>query len=129
MIALDTNILLRYLVEPNSPEGLIATKLIEETLSLINPGYISVLVLAEMLWVLRKGYSVSSENQRMIVSKILKMSQLMVEQGALVEGALDLPHPGLADCILHEIGQAAGCSYTATFDNRFARMNHVKLLI
>lgn len=128
MIALDTNILLRYIVDADTAEGPVAEHLIADVLSRDNPGFISVLVLAEMLWVLKRGYKVSPDQQREILGKFLAMDQFVIEQADVVERALLLPHQDLADCILHEIGQTAGCSHTATFDKRFARLDHVELV-
>jgi predicted nucleic-acid-binding protein len=129
VIALDTNIMLRYLADVDSAEGPAAKHLVEEVLSQEKPGFISVLVLAEMLWVLSKGYNVSPEQQRVIIGMLLAMDQLVIDHADSVEQALSLPHRDLADCILHEIGQTAGCTYTATFDKRFAKLDQVKLVI
>lgn len=128
MIAIDTNILARYIVEPDGVEGALASQLLEDRLSQNDPGFVSVVVVAELLWVLGVRYGVSHDQQRAIVEKLLEMPQLVVERSDAIEKALASPHRGIADCLVHEIGQAAGCSYTATFDKRFARLNQVELI-
>ncbi len=128
MIAIDTNILARYIAEPDGAEGAFASQLLEDRLSQDDPGFVSAVVVAELLWVLGVRYSVSHDQQRTIVEKLLEMPQLVVEHSDAIEKALASSHRGLADCIIHEIGQAAGCRHTATFDKRFARLNQVELV-
>ncbi len=128
MIALDTNILLRYLADPEAAEGPLAMHLTAEVLTREKPGFISTIVLAEVLWGLKRAYGVQPEQQREIVGLLLTLPQLVIEQADAVERALALPHRDLADCILHEIGQSAGCSHTATFDKKFAKLSKVELV-
>ncbi len=128
MIALDTNILVRFLVDEEAVEGPMSARLIEGELTRDEPGYVSVLVLAEMLWVLKSGYQVSPDQQRDIVRQLLDMPQIVIEHPDEVEQAMSLPHSDLADCILHEVGRAAGCARTVTFDRRFARLDGVQLV-
>ena len=128
MIALDTNILVRYLAEPDTDQGKLAERLLEDGLSADDPGFVSVIVLAELLWVLKRAYQITVDQQRSLLLQLIDMPQLVVEQPDIVRKALTLPHLDLADCILHEIGQAAGCSQTATFDKRFARLDKVELV-
>ena len=47
---------------------------------------------------------------------------------AVVTAALQRSHEDLTDILIHEIGQAHGCEWTATFDHRFARLGGVRLL-
>jgi len=51
MIGLDTNVLVRYLAQDDKAQSIVATKLIEQTLSVSNPGFISVVSLVEVVWV------------------------------------------------------------------------------
>ena len=56
MIGLDTNIIIRYLTQDNEIQSKLATKLIEETISIENPGFITLLTLVEISWVLETCY-------------------------------------------------------------------------
>ena len=53
MIGLDTNVLVRYLIQDDPAQALLATKLIEENCSKHSPGRLSLVVLCELVWVLR----------------------------------------------------------------------------
>jgi predicted nucleic-acid-binding protein len=128
VIALDTNILLRYLADADAAEHPVAARLLEDDLTRDVPGFVSIVVLAETLWVLASGYRVSSDAQRDIVRGLLDLPQLVLEGSDEIEAALAMPHRDLVDCILHQLGKAAGCTHTVTFDKRFARLDGVELV-
>jgi predicted nucleic-acid-binding protein len=128
VIAVDTNVLLRYLADADTAEHPVAARLLETILTRDAPGFVSTVVLAETLWVLTRGYRVAPETQREIVRGLLDMPQLVLEHPDEIEAALSLPHRDLVDCILHQLGKAAGCTHTATFDKRFARLDGVELV-
>lgn len=71
MIALDTNILVRYLTQDDQVQAARATRLIEEELSAARPGFILVPVLCEMLWTLRSRYRRGADELAAIVSGML----------------------------------------------------------
>jgi len=54
MIGLDTNVLVRYLAQDEPNQAARATRLIEEELSVAEPGFISLVVLVELCWVLKR---------------------------------------------------------------------------
>lgn len=129
MIALDTNVLLRHLTQDDEEQARIANRLIEEELSATAPGLVSLAVLLEVIWVLRSGYGYGPDQVDTVVRALLLAPQLRVAQEDVVERALAADASiGLADRIVHELGRAAGCSETVTFDRRFARLSGVRLL-
>jgi predicted nucleic-acid-binding protein len=52
VIGLDTNVVVRYLTQDDPKQSPIATRLMEKTLSTDDPGFVSLVVLAEVVWVL-----------------------------------------------------------------------------
>ena len=48
MIGLDTNVLVRYMAQDDPKQSAVATRLIEKELSSAEPGFISLVVLAEL---------------------------------------------------------------------------------
>jgi predicted nucleic-acid-binding protein len=58
VIGLDTNVLVRYLAQDDPKQSRIATQFLETTLTGDEPGFISLVVLAEVVWVLVSLYSV-----------------------------------------------------------------------
>ena len=54
-------------------------------------------------------------------ARLGKFSHVVVERADVVESALAMDLPDLADALIHAMGKASGCSKTITFDERFAR--------
>jgi predicted nucleic-acid-binding protein len=59
MIGLDTNILVRYLAEDDPVQSPKAREIIERRLTEADPGFISVVTIAETVWVLDRAYGFS----------------------------------------------------------------------
>ncbi|HEV2746493.1 MAG TPA: type II toxin-antitoxin system VapC family toxin [Allosphingosinicella sp.] len=128
MIALDTNILVRYIVGDDHGQARRAAALLEHELTVARPGFVSLVALVELGWVLRNVYSVSSSELRDIVRQLLNAAQLIIDRADAVEAALAHVHEDFADALIHELGKAAECSKTLTFDREFARLEGVQLL-
>ena len=128
MIALDTNVLIRYLVQDDSTQSVRATQLIEEELSDSEPGFVSILVLCEMLWTLRSKYGRDQQELATILFHMLQTEQFVIDQPAIVTEALRQAPVEITDSIIHELGKARGCRHTVTFDRDFSRSDGVELL-
>ena len=59
MIGLDTNILVRYFTHDDPRQTPLARRLIDEQLDHRHPGHVSIVTLAELVWVLRSSYGAS----------------------------------------------------------------------
>lgn len=97
-------------------------------LSMRAPGFVSTVVLCEIIWVLEELYGVERERLVDIIDGLLASRQLVVDDAEAVRAALKRRQCGLADAIIHEIGQARRCDRTVTFDRKFARLENVELL-
>ena len=128
MIALDTNVLARYLTDDDDLQSAIARRFIEETLTPARPGFVGLIVLVELAWVLRSSYGASRARVAEVVLGLLGSAQLVVEQAQIVERAAKMPNADLADSLLLEVGRANGCSRTVTFDRAFSTFENVGLL-
>ena len=129
MIALDTNILVRYLVEDDAAQAVVARRIIEEGLTPTAQGFVSLIVLVELSWVLGRVYRCSREQVALIVAELIASPTILVEQAAAVTAAIAQPHPDLADSLLHEVGKVRGCEHTITFDRTFAKLAGVELVV
>lgn len=128
MIALDTNVLVRYVVEDDPEQAAIARRVIEESLSPVEPGFVSLVALIEMNWVLMRAYGCSAQQVTDICAELLASPTIVVEQASAVAAALASSHDDFGDNLLHELGRAQGCVRTVTFDRKFARQAGVELL-
>ncbi len=80
MIGLDTNILARYIIQDDPVQAARATTLIENSCSAENPGYISSIVLCELVWVLSRGYRYEKSITTQVLQQLLTSSELAIEQ-------------------------------------------------
>lgn len=79
MIALDTNVVIRYLAQDDARQSAAATRLIEKSLSTAKPGFISLIVLCEIAWVLADCYGADKARILAVIEGLLGSKQLVVE--------------------------------------------------
>jgi predicted nucleic-acid-binding protein len=119
MIGLDTNVLVRYFAQDDASQSKKATALME-SFSAERPGYVSLVALVEVVWVLGRCYSVGRDQMKDIIESMLGTKELVVEGGDTVRKALRVfaasDKADFADCLIERSGHAAECEYTATFD-------------
>ena len=56
MIGVDTNVLVRYIVQDDVEQSKIASRFIEGLISSSKPGFVNQIVLCELVWVLKRAY-------------------------------------------------------------------------
>jgi predicted nucleic-acid-binding protein len=125
MIGLDTNVLVRYLTQDDAIQSLQATTLIERRLTEQNPGFISVVAMAETVWVLERAYGLNANQIAAAIERTLQANVLVVENEQQVFMATIVLREGrgsFADALIAALGARAGCSYTATFDRKALRL-------
>ncbi len=128
MIALDTNVLLRYLVQDGDDQATIATQLIEQLLSHDKRGFVSLPVVCEVAWALQSIYRQPRATIAMSISLLLDTMQVEVEAADIVAHAVAQTGCDIADAIIHFSARKHGCTKTVTFDKKFARLSGVELL-
>jgi predicted nucleic-acid-binding protein len=122
MIALDTNVLARYYVAssdaPSKRQSVAAKKLLESGKSL----FASKTVVLELEWVLRGYYKSQPDDVLTVLTHLLAMPNIEVEDRVAVELATAALGDGFdfADALHH--ASARHCTSLATFDDkRFVR--------
>ncbi|MBG0797958.1 type II toxin-antitoxin system VapC family toxin [Methylocystis sp. L43] len=128
MIALDTNVLVRYLAQDDREQAKAATRFIEEALTAGDPGFISAIVLCEIIWVLESRYDLKRTEVVSIIKALLDTRQIVIGEANAVRAALNHSSVDLVDAIIHEVGRSRQCQRTVTFDRKFARLAGVELL-
>jgi len=124
MIGLDTNVLVRYIVRDDKKQTAAATRLIEKQCTEETPGFVAQLVLAELFWVLSRGYEYPKDVIVSVFTKLLSAVELQVEVAEDVWIALRAYESGpaeFADYLIGLRGRASGCEATATFDKKAAK--------
>jgi len=131
MIGLDTNILVRYLAQDDPVQSPKAGELIEQQLTGDNPGFLSVVVMAETVWVLDRAYGLADHAIAAAIERTLQADVLVVESEQEVFAAmiaLKEGHGSFADALTGGLGIRAGCSRTLTFDQKASRLPGFELL-
>lgn len=131
MIGLDTNILVHYITQDDPLQSLKASDIIEHKLTAKNPGFVSVVTMAETVWVLDRAYDLSARDIAAIIERILQVDVLEVENDQEVFTAMVALKQGrgaFADALIGQLGSRAGCAYTLTFDKKAARLSAFKLV-
>ena len=125
MIGLDTNVLLRYVLQDEPTQSARAAKIIEGLVSRENPGFVSVVTLAEMAWVLKSVYRFGNAAIAAVVERLLSLHAMIIECENEVYGAMVAVREGrgsFADALIGALGARAGCLYTLTFDRGALRL-------
>jgi predicted nucleic-acid-binding protein len=130
MIGLDSNVLLRYLMQDDAVQSPKATSIIE-SLTNSDPGYLSVVVLAETAWALRSTYKIPAIEIATAVVGLLQSANLVVQEEQAVVEALHASREGrgtFADALIGVLATKAGCERILTFDRRSLRLPAFELI-
>ena len=130
MIGLDTNVVVRYLTL-DDPVQVPAAETLMDSLSADEPGFISIVVVAELAWVLEGSYNFNKASIVRAFEALLQSKEIVIEQTELVSHALRLfaaGNAGLADYLIERSGHTAACSHTFTFDQKAAASTGMRLL-
>ncbi|MDJ0920011.1 MAG: type II toxin-antitoxin system VapC family toxin [Henriciella sp.] len=131
MIGLDTNVLIRYLIQDEPEQAKRANKVMA-ALSADSPGFISAIVLAEISWVLTRFYKISREALSETIAMLLDSTELEIEQSEAAYRALArytaAPKGEFADALIAETAKLAGASQIVTFDRLAAEHFGMTLL-
>jgi predicted nucleic-acid-binding protein len=130
MTGLDTNILVRFVMADDATQAA-GAKALFRSFSAQSPGFISLVGLAEFVWVLRSTYRQPKSAIIQWIGQFLGAAELIFESQAAVELALHDFSKGaadFADCLINRSGENAGCNETVTFDRNAARAAKMRLL-
>ncbi|HET7131359.1 MAG TPA: type II toxin-antitoxin system VapC family toxin [Gammaproteobacteria bacterium] len=131
MIGLDTNVVVRYLVQDDRAQASAATALIERTLSADSPGLITGVTLCEIVWVLAECYAADRSRVDAVIEGLLTSRQLIVEDAAEVWAALGdwrESNADFSDALIGRLVAAQGGAKTVTFDRSAAKLPSFELL-
>ena len=130
MIALDTNVLIRYLTRDN-PEQAEAARALLQGLTTDNPGFICREVVIEVVWVLERSYRFRRERIANIVVELVATDTLVIEDDNDVAQAAAVYREGSADfsdLMILSAANRVGAQPLYTFDRRFARLDGTELV-
>ena len=131
MTGLDTNVIIRYVAQDDARQSAAATRLMEKALSVEEPGFVSLVTMCEVAWVLAECYGADRSRIRSVLKGLLETRQIVVESAELVWRALRAWEGSAADfsdALIGEVALAAGAKKVLTFDKAAAKLPSFALL-
>ena len=127
MIGLDTNVLLRYLAQDDPKQSARATEIIERGLTVAEPGFVSLVTVVEVVWVLKSLFNRTRLEIANDIEMLLAADTLEVQNEQEVYLAVVALRNGsgtFEDALIGALGVWRGCSATLTFDEGAAKRLH-----
>lgn len=131
MIALDTNVVVRFLVRDDEMQAEQARRRLKQAEEKRERLLIPLLVVLETIWVLESAYDKTRAEILGAIRAMRQMSVLEFEASEVIERLLaDGSEYGadLADILIAHSARAAGCESGITFDKRAAKLSFFTLL-
>ena len=129
MIALDTNVLVRYLVRDDKQQAEAARALLD-SLTAESPGYICREVTVELVWVLERAYDFPRDRIATILEELVATEGLVIEEADDVARAAfhyRAAGTGFSDLMILAAAERSGAHPLYTFDQKAARLEGVSL--
>lgn len=122
MIGLDTNVIIRYITQDDPKQAAKANELIESKLTTQNPGFITLISLIEITWVLESCYGQNKQDVLNIVHGILTTKQFLVEKTDVaylaMKRCVGLNKADFSDALIAVLAEREGCEKILTFDKK-----------
>lgn len=124
MIGVDTNVILRLLVDDQSAQCGKARDFFSAR-SPRDPAFVSSVVLAELIWLLRRRFGYPSETILDVLRRLTASADFRFEhsehlQALLAEDGIKVTD--VADALIAWSCMSEGCDRVVTFDRRSARL-------
>lgn len=131
MPALDTSVLVRYVVQDDSGQGAAAKRLIDRCIAEGRSIFVPVTVTLELEWVLRASFGCTKDDVLHVLSTLFSAAELTFESERALEVALHLYREGsadFADCLHVALATQAGEPPMWTFDKGAAQVAGAHLI-
>ena len=132
MKAIDTNVLVRFLVNDDQKQAEQVRTLFVSAQKEREVFFVPVLVLLETIWVLESAYQVSREDLMAALGDLLLMPVLEFEQREAVNAMLSVASSNsidLPDALIVQSALYSGCESVLTFDQKASRRDGFEMLI
>jgi predicted nucleic-acid-binding protein len=120
MRAIDTNVLVRLITRDDARQAAAADAFVERG------AWVSVLALAEAVWVLAAVYERTSADLAAAIEMLLNHKDLILQDSDVVATALELfrsrPSLGFSDCLMLQLARKSGYLPLGTFDRGLGKM-------
>lgn len=130
MTGIDTNVLVRYIMQDDPRQAMAASAFLD-SLSKENPGFVGLVTVAEVCWVLMRRYKLNRDQLAGAMDWLINAASVQLENQKMVADALLLfeeTNADFADCLVSLSAKAAGCASIVTFDLRSSKVLGMTLL-
>ena len=125
MIGLDTNVLVRLLVADDPVQTRRAVRFVAQHCTPEVPGFINIIVLVELVWVLGSAYAYRPVQIADALERLIAGADRVTEHHDQVRTSLADYRAGrgdFVDILIGHVNRAQGCEATATFDRKATRL-------
>lgn len=116
MIAIDTNLIVRYLTGDHPEQSSRARGIVDG-----QPVFVAVTVVLEAEWVLRSAYGYGRSDVARALRAFGGLSTVTIEDSAIVAAAFDLAESGMDFADALHLTKSAHCEEFVTFDRKFMK--------
>lgn len=119
MIGIDSNLLIRFVLDDDPVWSAPAARFLETELTPERPGYVNLVVLAELAWSVRRAKGFDRSRMEAMIEGLLSSDSLVLERSETVARALSRYRRssiGFADCLIAELNDEAGAVPTVSID-------------
>lgn len=131
MIAVDTNILVRYITNDNKEQALLATTLLDRYIGKEKSIFINNIVLCELVWVLVRGYKYQKEDIIKTLKLLLSSVEFEFENHELAFLAVieyEKAEADFSDILIGLLNHYRNCRATYSFDQKALKLKYFKKL-
>ena len=131
MKALDTNVLVRFLVKDDERQAKAVYRIFKQTESKAEVFFVPTLVVLETVWVLDSVYETTRQEILDSIDELLLMPILEFEAQSAIRGFVSSARENktdLSDLLIAHYAKYSGCDSVITFDKRAAKLELFELL-
>lgn len=131
MKALDTNVLVRFLVRDDEQQAKTVYRLFKQAESKAEAFFIPILVVLETVWVLRAVYETTRQEILDSIDELLLMPILEFEAQSAIRSFISSARENktdLSDLLIAHYAKYSGCDSVITFDKRASKLGLFELL-
>jgi len=132
MKALDTEVLVRFLVKDDERQASAAYEIFKQAETDKQVFFVSLLVVLETVWVLEAVYSVERKEILQVIDELVSMPILEFEAQPVIRRVLSSAkdsNTDLSDFLIAHSAADAGCECVLTFDKRASKHDLFELIL
>lgn len=131
MIAVDTNVLVRYITNDDKEQFILAETLLDNYAGQEKSIFINNIVLCELVWVLSKAYKYKKDQILKTIKLLLSSIEFKFENHELAFLAAieyETAEADFSDILIGLVNHNIGCSTTYSFDQNALKSKYFKKL-